>query len=89
MKVVLNKCYGGFSISKEYAEKLNMDIYCEEERFNPVLIAAVENDPEGISGRCADLIVVTIPDNNTDYRLIENDGYENLIYVVDGKIYFA
>ena len=87
MKFVLNKCYGGFSVSKWAAEQLGLESVYEVNHDNPHLIELVEKFPDKVSGKSAKLKIVEIPDNCTDYELDIYDGIESIIYVVDGKIY--
>ena len=61
--------------------------YDEDQRTNPILIEMVERDAGAANGRCAELKVVEIPDNATDWELDEYDGAESIIYVTDGKIH--
>ena len=72
MKIVLDRSYGGFGHN------------ASQDRTDPNLIAIVENYPAD----CGNLEIVEIPDNNTDYYVQERDGMEEIIYVVDGKLYF-
>ena len=89
MKIVLNKCYGGFSISDECAEKICVNKYdtSEEVRTNLALITAVLENPRLASGMFSALRVVTIPDEATDYEIDEYDGHERITYVLDGKLH--
>ena len=92
MKFVINAEYGGFSISQDMARDLGVeDVYDSSLvlRRNPRLIEAVLDDTAYASGRHAELRVVEIPDDATDFRIEEYDGYENVIYVKDGKIWDA
>ena len=90
MKIVINKCYGGFGISDEYEEKLGVDSWdMQTLRTDERLINAVEEDPEGVSDTYAALRVVEIPDEATDYYIDEYDGMESVIYVVDGKLHWT
>ncbi len=92
MTFILNKCYGGWSISKEVKEMLNLDtVY-------PTMSKKLETDLTALinkygskfcSGKHAKLKVVEIPDNCTDYEINDYDGIETITYVVDGKIYHA
>ena len=89
MKVVVNRCYGGFSLSHEAAKKLNLDsVWAEVSRINPVLVELVETDPSA-SGKHAKLAVMEIPDEVTDWLIDEYDGFETILYVVNGKIHRA
>ena len=86
MKIVLNKCYGGFSLSEIAIEKLGLsDEYPIINRSDPILLDLVEKDVA--SGRYAKLRVVEIPDDATDWEIDEYDGFEVAIYVVDGHIH--
>ena len=89
MKVVINSCFGGFSLSSFAVEKLGLDFpYAYIERTNPMLISLIEMfGSEMCSGSCAELEVVTLPAEITDWMISEYDGLESVIYVVDGKLY--
>lgn len=91
MKIVINKCFGGFEVSKEALKELGVDYWGEDEdaRMDSRLVALVEKDPEKASGWCAKLAVVEIPDEATDYHLDEYDGFEDIIYVLDGKLHWV
>ena len=52
-----------------------------------MLIKLIESGVD-CDGDFAKLEVVEIPDNTTDYEFDEEDGYESIIYVVDGKIHY-
>ena len=88
MKIVLNKCYGGYSLSKEACNYLGIE--CDDYnisfefsetkgRTNENLVKCVEELGAKASGRCADLEVVEIPDNSF-YKIEEYDGYETVYY---------
>ena len=83
MKIVLNKDYGGFGygVAPEYEEFVRN---CDD-RTDPELVAFVESHPD----KCGDLAVVEISDEATDWEVDEYDGWESVIYVVDGKIHHA
>ena len=88
MKIVINKCFGGFSVSDDAVRRLGLKSrYSGIERTNPHLVALVEEDAEKTSGSYAELEVVEIPDIATDWELDEYDGYESITYVVGGKLY--
>lgn len=91
MKIVLNKCYGGFSISKEAAELMAAN-GCERakmelaeakgtwygydyDRTDKHLINAVETLGEKANGRSAYLKVIEIPDG-INYFIDDYDGIE-------------
>ncbi len=88
MKIVINDCFGGFSLSESARQFLRLkSVYSEIERTDPLLIGLVEADARRASGLCARLRVVEIPDTITDWEITEYDGLESIIYVVDGKIH--
>lgn len=91
MKIVINECYGGFSLPVEFID--HYDIYGVDEdayRTDPRLINFVENCENGCyKGSFSRLVVAEIPDEATDYIIEEYDGLEYVYYVIDGKIYCA
>lgn len=92
MKIVLNKCYGGFSLSQYAADMLGVDCYCDpdEIREDVQLIIYIESfGSKRVSGGSANLRVVEIPNSYTDYEINDYDGIEVLTYVMDGKLYHA
>lgn len=87
MEIVINTCYGGFSVSEEAAKFFNLDsVYSDIDRQDPVLIEKVKENPKWVSGRLANLKVVDIPDKSTDWVIDEYDGLERIVYVLNGKI---
>ena len=89
MKMIINDCYGGFGVRQEVLDGLELNDFSEEElRTATRLIEEIENGKD-VSDDCAELKVVEIPDESTDYYLDEYDGLESVIYVVDGKLNWA
>lgn len=89
MKIVINSCYGGFSLSKQAVKTLGLESpYDEINRNDPRLIKLVEEDAP-VSGRNAKLEVFEIPDEATDWTMNEYDGWEEIIYVLNGKLYWS
>lgn len=89
MKMIINNCYGGFGVRQEVLDELELNGFSEEElRTAARLIEEIENGKD-VSDDCAELKVVEIPDESTDYYLDEYDGLESVIYVVDGKLNWA
>lgn len=90
MKLVINKCFGVFRVKSEIRKKYGLeecDLWNSKDcHTNKKLIELIEL---GIncSGTNAELIVVEIPDEATDYYIEEYDGLESVIYVVDGKVH--
>lgn len=92
MVFVLNKCYGGFSLSPFAVERLGVDNeYADLDSLQIDALAALitEYGSEKCSGRSAKLKVVEVPDTITDSIIEEYDGIEVLTYVLDGKIHQA
>lgn len=86
MKIVVNKCYGGFGLSDWAMEQLGIKVYGDIDRTNSRLIELVENFPKKVNNIYSNLTVVGIPDTSTDWEIFEYDGYEEVIYVINGKI---
>lgn len=94
MTFILNKCYGGFSISEFAADKLGLESHFDFDISDSLMVDALaslitEFGSEKCSGSFAKLRVVEIPDCATDYQIDEYDGFETIIYVVNGKIHRA
>lgn len=91
MKVVVNRCFGGFELSDEavrFCNKLGLDVQgsydqveLEENEFrsHPTLVKVVECLGELANGSCAQLRVVEIPFDSTEGWYIRNhDGRESI-----------
>lgn len=91
MKLVINVCYGGYGLSEEAEALLGGEEEAYEyARTDDKLIEVVEKlGTERASGDYAELKVVELPENTTDFSIDEYDGYETVVYVVDGKLYWA
>ena len=98
MKIVINRCFGRFGLSPKAFVMLNELGYkyshnSEFEgdyhmRANSDLIDIVEQLGNNANGLCSRLKIIEIPDNATDWRIMNYDGDEEVIYVVDGIIHF-
>ena len=86
MKLVVNKCYGGFGLSDWAMEQLGINVYYDIDRTDSRLVELVENFPKKVDNFYSNLIVISIPDMSTDWEIDEYDGLETVIYVIDGKI---
>ena len=80
MKVVINKCYGGYGLSKKAYEFLGVEwdgygYEYKEARSNPDLVMCVETLKEGSFGVYARLKVIEIPDD-VKWHIEEYDGLE-------------
>ena len=96
MFILLNKCYGGFGLSEEFLNEYPE--YKDERRnwshdsfrTNMELMDRVKYfGIHRASGEYSNLSIVSIPDDVTDWRMQEYDGYEYIEYVKDGKIFDA
>jgi len=83
MKIVINTCYGGFSLSpkasQRYKERTGKTIgaYPDIERNDPDLVSVVEELGEKANGPDARLKVVEIPDY-VEWYIEEYDGCEHV-----------
>lgn len=92
MKVVINGCFGGFSVSREAwlrlrelgskgARKEADDRYngfCRDiPRNDPLLIQVVEELGPKANGACAKLEIVEVPDD-VEWEIEEYDGSEHV-----------
>lgn len=89
MKLVINSCYGGFGLSDKALQMLGIEDEYDLERNDPKLVEVVEALGEEANGECAELEVVELPEDTTDYSIEEYDGSETVIYVVNGKLHWA
>lgn len=87
-KIIINQCYGGWSLSNEAIEEYKkrsgttkmIHSYCEELRDDPILVEVVDamiKEGKRAGGSCASLSVVGIPDEY-DYWIDEYDGIEGI-----------
>lgn len=82
MKIVINRAFGGFEVPEELVSVVGDRWDCD--RTMPELVKWVEEHEDD-----TDLGVEIIPDEATDYEILEYDGLETVIYVVDGKLYYV
>lgn len=80
MKVVINRCFGGFGLSKKAYEYMGLEwdgygFKFDNDRTNPKLIECVETLGNEANGCCAALKVVKIPDG-ISWEISEYDGLE-------------
>ena len=83
-KIVINKCYGGFSVSEKALKHMKDNGWEEPEDFfngrgmqrdDPHLVAAVEALGDKASGAVAALEIVEIP-NDVEWEIEEYEGSE-------------
>ena len=89
MKIVINVCYGGFSLSRDaealYLQKSGLDAdtpfyKTHIPRDDKHLVDVVETLKEKAGGSCSELKVVDIP-TFTDWEIVEYDGLEHIAEV--------
>ncbi len=83
MKVVINRCFGGFGLSKIAESRLTIPEggwFGGIARDDPQLIQVVEELGRAANGDHADLKIVEIPDG-TQYTIEEYDGLEHVAEV--------
>jgi len=85
MKVAINRCWGGFSVSKAVYDEMGLDWdgygYVgsdDKNRADPKLIAAIEKvGLEKASGKLASIEIVEIPDG-IEWHIHDYDGQESV-----------
>jgi hypothetical protein len=85
MKVLLNKRYGGFSVSEQAMELYEQQTGTEWDdderayllRADPVMVRIVETLGKDANGSRANLSIVEIPDG-MQYEIDEYDGFESI-----------
>ena len=88
MKIVINTCYGGFGLSKEFKEKYP-NFNDSTERDNPKFIKALEEfGLENAGDEYADLEIIELKEGVTDWLIEDDDGCETLVFVQNGKLHF-
>lgn len=78
MKVVINRCWGGFDLSdkaRAMIKALGGDVYGD--RDDPILVKVVETLGEEANTEYSSLKVVEIPDD-VDYYIDDYDGMETI-----------
>lgn len=82
VKVVLNRCYGGFSLSQKAMRMLGIQGDWEIERDDPRLVQLVEELGQDVAGTFAHLVVgeaLIHPD--FDWTIFDYDGMERINYL--------
>lgn len=85
MKIVVNRCWGGFGLSQEAYEALGAEWdgygyshrYSDNDRADPKLVEVVERLGDRANGSCAELRVIEIPDG-IDWYIDDYDGMETV-----------
>lgn len=83
-KIVINRCYGGFSLSKEGMKFLDLEyddtwhsFIPKLPRDDPKLVECIEKLGEEANGVCAELHIVKIP-IDVEFVIFENCGWEHV-----------
>lgn len=74
-RIVINECYGGFSLSEAASKELGAHAHRDIGRDDPRLVEIVERLGKEANGRFADLTVVEIP-AGVKWHVHEYDGLE-------------
>ena len=82
-KLVINKCYGGFSLSEEAIGRYRELSHCQKDlwrgmdipRDDPFLVQVVDELGSKADGDCAELKVIEIP-SDVEWELCDYDGVE-------------
>jgi hypothetical protein len=81
MKIVINSCYGGYSLSKAAYDELGIPWdgygFCELDRSDPKLVSCVEKLGSAANGSGTELKIVEIPDD-VKWHIHEYDGIEHV-----------
>ncbi len=86
-KIVVNKCYGGFSLSSVAIlrlQELGFSVSEEDQdgrnidRDNPFLVQVVEELGDKANGKFAQLTITKIPDD-VDWKVSSYDGVEHVV----------
>lgn len=98
MKVVVNRGFGGFDLDKASVDLLlqcgvqmpGWYGYEKDFRTNDILVAIVTfNNARArhLGTEPTGLVILDIPDDATDWMIVDYDGAERIIYVLDGKLH--
>jgi len=85
MKIVINKCWGGFGLSQAGEQELGRRLGLVEDSFyaddikrnNPDLVEMIEENASLYSGDHAQLYVVEVPDD-VEWYIHDYDGIEHV-----------
>ena len=84
MKIAINKCWGGFGLSKLAYEELGLDwdgygydFSDKEKRTDPKLISVIEKLGKKASGGSSKVVIVEIPDG-VKFTIDDYDGMETI-----------
>jgi len=91
MTIIINTCYGGYSIPDEFLTSIGIDLEDYDaidaiERTDERFIKWLRDRGGVFEGDFSELRVVEIPDEATDWEMDEYDGMESITCVVGGKL---
>lgn len=87
-KVVVNREFSNFEISEEAREVLGITLSHEINRTDEKLIDLIETwGAKRVGGKDTKLVIKRVPYFATDWEIDNRDGYEEIIYVLNGLIY--
>lgn len=89
MKIVINTCYGGFSLPQDFCDTYGFEKYDAITRTDERLVDYVNERGGLVKDGSTRLRIVDIPDDCTDWEISEYDGAEHVIYVLDGIIHHS
>ena len=84
MKIAINRCWGGFGLSKKALQYLGSEwdgygYRCDDNRIrmNAKLIECIEKLGEKANGECSEIKIVEIPDD-VEWYIDDYDGMESV-----------
>jgi len=77
MKIAINRCYGGFSLSPDAVKRLDASNEYEVSRHDPRLIAMIESGEDVEGSSSCKLRLKEWPDN-VPYCITQDDGMESV-----------
>lgn len=93
MEIVINKAKTPIKLAtwvRKSFEALSVDYTTVNFRQNDLFVEMVKHDGNKLCVGLTDLVVVEIPEEATDWMLINfGESYEEIYYIVDGKIFIA
>lgn len=95
MKIAINVDYGGFGFSdelvSEFKQRFGVSLFNESVdcRTDDRVISLIEEMGHRANDRFSKIAICEIPDESTDWEIHDYDGYEGIIYVLDGKLHHA
>lgn len=86
MKVAINADYGFFIVPRYWVEEAGLthqEVLGGRGRTHPLVLQAIEQGEFPVE----DAVIVEFPDEATDWGIFDYDGYEWVVYVLDGKMH--